>query len=181
MKDKMQRIMGIVLFGLLGGLLLAACGGNSAEDVAWTTFESSDMGFSMEAPETWTQENDAELGLVSLRHPDEDVGVFVFAISRADLASFGAETLEDLLEMFIAQAMSDDANVQIVQDAQPATINGQEGATAVLEGELEGQRGLLTFTAVGGENNVIIMFTGDGTKGDFDALLQRMRDSIVVN
>ena len=181
MKDKMQRIMGIMLVGLLAGLLLAACGGNSAEDVVWTTFESSDMGFSMEAPETWTRENNAELSIVSLKHPSEDVGVFVFAISRADLASFGAETPEDLLGVFIAQAMSDGVNVQIVQDAQPVTINGQEGATAVLEGELEGQQGLLTFTAVGGENNVIIMSTGDGTEGDFDALLQRMRDSIVVD
>jgi ABC-type amino acid transport substrate-binding protein len=183
MTEKMSRVVWVVLSLLLAGLLLAACGGGEkADDVSWTTYENGDMGFSIDVPEDWQVEvGDASGLIVSLTHPTEDVGAIVFVLNRADLPSFGAENAQDLLGLFVAQALSDEASVTIVQAVQPATINGQAGATAVLQGELGGQMGLISFTAVAGESKVVILSTGDGTEGEFEALLGRMRESISVD
>lgn len=183
MTEKMGRIVWVVLSLLLAGLLLAACGGGEkADDVAWTTYENGDMGFSLDMPADWqVDDGDASGLIVSLTHPTEDVGAIVFVLNRSDLPSFGAEDAQDLLGLFVAQALSDEAAVTIVQEVQPATVNGQAGATAVLQGELGGQTGLISFTAVAGESKVVILSTGDGTEGEFAALLARLRDSLEVD
>ncbi len=183
MIKSMRKVYWVILILLLAGGLLAACGGgDQADDVVWTTYENGDMGFSIDMPVDWQVDDGDTSGLiVSLTHPTEDVGAIVFVLNRADLASFGAENAPDLLGLFVAQALSDKAAVQIVQEVQPATINGQVGATAVLQGELGGQTGLISFTAIEGENKVVILSTGDGTEGEFEALLGRLRDSISVD
>ena len=183
MIKRLRKVYWVILSLLLAGGLLAACGGGAtADDVAWTTYENGEMGFSLEMPADWqVDDGDASGFIVSLTHPTEDVGAIVFVLNRTDLPSFGAENAQDLLGLFVAQALSDEAAVKIVQAVQPATINGQAGATAVLQGELGGQTGLISFTAVEGENKVVILSISDGTEGEFAALLQRMRDSILVD
>ena len=124
----------------------------SSGNIVYVSATSEDAGVTIQYPSDWYVEEDfgfeiySDESLVDSDTIDDGAGVFVLAGFPADMSAM------DSLDGFV-DGNEDFTNVDVVQEPQELTINGNEAARMVVDADIEGERARVTITVVNSADN----------------------------
>ena len=158
-----------VLIFLLFLLLLAACNSDAdpGDDMAWVVYESIPLGISFDQPATWVAAEGSDNitfanDLTVLNAPSMADGAGGY-ISVAPLTAYGNVEDPVALLSLVTGDFTSHNDLTIREPVTPRDINGQNAATVVLEGTLDGQDGVFVVTVVLGADRLALLLAIDAS------------------
>ena len=170
---------------LLISLLLAACNDASetTNDAAWIVYESVPLAISFDQPATWVAAEASDnitfandLTVLNASHIDNGAGGY---ISVEPIAAYGnVEDPTALLSLLAGDFTSRNA-LTIREPVTARDIRGQNGATVVLEGTMDGQAGIFVVTVIINEGRLALLLGIDASPdGEHLETMARISQSI---
>jgi hypothetical protein len=170
---------------LVASLLLGAC--NSGETgKTWTTFESDDLGLSLDHPDSWFSQEDPDV----LTLTDSEDTFSAEKIGTNAGMSFTPATSEDfmgandpieVLQVFLGFFDTGSEEVNLLEEPASLTINDQQAASVAFEGNIRGQEGTFKMTVITkGENLVIILSVDGSPEGLHMDTMDRIIESVLI-
>ena len=153
----------------------------------FTTLESAEGGYAIDYPANWFTDGFGGINtfasaeeLLDAPDPGEEGGVAI--VIGGDTAEFDGEDAVARLTQAIEE-IDIVEEVEFVQEPTAITINGQEAATAVMQGDADNGTPLMAFMTLiskGDQTIIMIAATPAETEPEFRPIFEAMADSIQV-
>jgi hypothetical protein len=158
--------------------------------VVWLTYESDELGISIQYPQGWFMEEDPFLGQVMFAENEDDLGMdnFLTGTSFGTLSGtveeVGMGSAQEALQLIAGLMPEEYADVEI-GEISPCRIDNQDGAIVMVEGEFD-QEGvqLRAWIAAAIVDDYVYMLLAGAPVEDWEEqgpILQAMLDSVKLS
>jgi hypothetical protein len=158
--------------------------------VNWLTYESDELGISMQYPQAWFMEEDSLSRTVMFAENEDDLemGDFLsgtsFAATSLSIEDLGMENAQEILE-FVTGFLSEEYTDVEIDEIEPYRIDNQDGALMQAEGEFDRENvRLRSWIAAVVIRDYAYMFLGGAPIEDWEEqgpILQAMLDSLQLS